>query len=458
MSRDRSMVGPSMLVLAGAVALVCAWVLAFGSFELRLLSPFLYADATARLFVVVIDTIFLGIAVHTWTRVQTEATENADSRGQVALLLLFVVAANFSILSNQFVGSWIGLELSTVALAPLVVHSGENSRRASWRYFLFSSVGLGIALLGLLALARGVSDGDVAGLFVQRLIGRVAAEPSHWRTVGLALVLLGYGTKLGLAPMVMWLPETYDEAPPPITSMMAAIQFNCALVGLIRVLQVFRPGNEQLISTELLGMGLASVALATASLIATTHIRRLVAYASIMHAGIIAIGLGVGGGAGYGVLLYAVSNAFIKAMLFLTAGKIESQYGTKDTADIRGVIKGLPYSGLFLMAGTFALLGFPPFGSFVGEMLILSGLVRSGYLMTFATLGFLVSVTFIATGRTVFPMIWGQPTRALPPGRQTFLAFLPKLVFLVVLVVLGIHLPGPVNALFREVAVSLGDL
>ena len=169
------------------------------------------------------------------------------------------------------------------------------------------------------------------------------------------------------------------------------------------------------------------------------------------------MGLGVGAGAGYGVLLYAVSNAFIKAMLFLTAGKIEAQYHTRDTDQIRGVIKGLPYSGLFLMAGTFALLGFPPFGSFVGELLILSGLVRSGYLLVFATIGFLVTVTFVATGRTVFPMIWGEPVRPVDAYPQTFLSFLPKLMFLLALVVLGLHLPGPVDALFREVAVTLGD-
>jgi hydrogenase-4 component F len=271
--------------------------------------------------------------------------------------------------------------------------------------------------------------------------------------------VLGYGTKLGLAPMYSWLPETYDAAPPVVTSLLAAVQFNVALVGLVRIVQVFRPGEEALFSTLLVGMGLASMAIATASLIAATHLRRLVAYASIVHGGVIAIGLGVGGDAAYGVLLYAVSNAFIKAMLFMTAGRIEAEYGTKETSQIRGVLKGLPYSGLFLMAGTFALLGFPPFGSFVGELLILSGLVRSGYLMTFATLGFLVSVSFIATGRTVFPMIWGSPEAGGSPALHppTIWGSAPKLVFLVILVVLGLRLPGPVSVLFREVAMSLGE-
>ncbi len=457
--RGSSLAGPTTLVLVGVAVLTLAALVTSGALDLRPLGPWFLADATARLFLVLIDTIFLGIAANVWMRVQAGASTAESSGRTVALWLGFLAAANFAILSNHLVVSWIGLELTTLAAAPLIVRPGEESSRlASWRYFLFSSVGLALTLLGFLCIERSFAGGGVGhGLFVDALLGHRPASPDTWRTLGIALAILGYGTKLGLAPMYMWLPETYDEAPPPVTSLLAAIQFNVALVGLLRVLQVFRPGNEPLVSTVLVGMGLASIALATASLIATGGLRRLIAYASILHAGIIAVGLGVGGGAGYGVLLYAVSNAFIKAMLFLTAGKVEAQYGTKATSEIRGVIKGLPYSGVFLMAGTFALLGFPPFGSFVGELLILSGLVRAGYVLTFATIGFLVTVSFVATGRTVFPMIWGEPTRPGTLAPQTFVAFLPKLIFLVILVILGLYMPAPVSALFRDVAASLGD-
>lgn len=464
---------PGVLTLVGVVTLVVSLGLAFFAEGQHFLGPYFEVDATARLFLVLIHLVFLGIAYTVWTRVPGTEVALEDrsftTGSQVWLSVGFLLAADLSILSNHFIGGWVALECTTLAAAPLIVREGApSSIQASWRYFLFSCVGLGLVLLGLLCLSRGLDGHGVGDLFIQ-VSGRASARnvSGQWGTAGLGLVILGYGAKLGLAPMYMWLPGTYEEAPPPVTSMLAAIQFNCALVGLLRVLQVFRAGNEQLVSTELIGMGLASVALATGSLIATKGIRRLIAYASILHAGVIAIGLGVGGGAGYGVLLYAVSNAFIKAMLFLTAGKIEAQYGTQDTSQIRGVIKRLPFSGLFLMAGTFALLGFPPFGSFVGELLILSGLVRSGYLMTFATLGFLITVTFLATGRTVFPMIWGESEevtdpgagsgRSSRPGAQTFVSFVPKLIFLAVLIVLGLHLPAPVNALFREVAMTLGD-
>ncbi len=155
-------------------------------------------------------------------------------------------------------------------------------------------------------------------------------------------------------------------------------------------------------------MGLVSMVVSTFSIIATRNMVRLIAYASINHAGVIAIGLGIGKGASYELLLYVISNAFIKAILFLTAGKIEARYGHEGQRRIDGLLKELPYSGVFLMVGTFALLGFPPFGSFFGELLILSALVGSGHLFVFAAFCLLITMTFVATGRTVFPMIWGE--------------------------------------------------
>jgi hydrogenase-4 component F len=182
----------------------------------------------------------------------------------------------------------------------------------------------------------------------------------------------------------------------------------------------------------------------------------LIAYASVNHAGVIAIGLGIGKSASYGLLLYVLSNAFIKAILFLTAGKIKAHYRTKDMRLISGLIKDLPYSGVFLMVGTFALLGFPPFGSFFGELLILSALVSSGQMLVFAAFCVLITMTFVATGRSVFPMIWGEPRENHTWARQTFLSALPKMLFLVALVFLGIYIPPALNELIQQVATALG--
>lgn len=422
--------------------------------------PYVTLDATARLFLVLINVLFLGIAAYVWNRVRTEPKTREGLGRFVCLALVFMAAANAVVISNHVLVMWLALEATTLAAAPLIIRTGvPASRRASWTYLLFSSVGLSLALLGFMCLGRSLEmNGHEPTFFIDRLVPLVSGPPNVWRRLGLALVILGYGTKLGLAPMYSWLPETYDQAPPAVTAMLAAVQFNCALVSLLRILQVYRNGNPDLVSTELLFVGLASMAISSFSIIATRNLKRLLAYASINHAGVIAIGLGLGNKmASYGLLLYVVSNAFIKAILFLTAGKIKAYYATQDTREIAGLINDLPYSGIFLMIGTFALLGFPPFGSFLGELMILSGLIRSGQIIVFVAFCGIISMTFVATGRTIFPMIWGEPKTKVAWPAQTFAAAIPKLVFFVALVAMGVYMPPTVNALFRQVAATLGN-
>lgn len=414
-------------------------------------------DVTARLFLGVLDAAFLGVSVYAWSRAASTPALRPQMARFAALALLFLAAANAVLISDHLVMTWIALEATTFAAAPLVVRPGSaSSKRASFGYVVFSSVGLGLTFLGLLCFARGAQAAGHAASFDLDSLAVLAADAgSPWIKLGLALAILGLGTKLGLAPMYSWLPNVYDEAPPAVAALLGAIQFNCALVMLFRLVHAFRPALPGLIMGELVTMGIVSMAVSTVSIIATTNMKRLVAYASINHAGVIAIGLGLRKGASFGLLIYVLSNAFIKAILFLTAGKIKAHYGTKDTGQIRGLIKDLPYSGVFLMVGTFALLGFPPFGSFVGELLILSALVGSGQIFVFAAFCCLMAMTFVATGRTIFPMIWGEPSKPRGPARQTFLSSAPKLLFLACLVVLGVYVPSGINGLLQHVATQL---
>jgi hydrogenase-4 component F len=417
------------------------------------LERYLRGDESTQLFAPAINFIFTGIAVYVRTRVAPQPA----SRWFVFLALVFLAGSNLVLLCNHLLLMWVALEASTLAAALLIVRpDAPASRLASFRYLLFSSVGLALVLVGMVCLTRSMEgSGREATLFLDAMPEAVAVAPDAWRQLGVGLVLLGIGTKLGLAPMYMWLPEAYDEAPAPVTAMLGAVQFNCALLLLFRVVHIYRPGSGQLITGELLAIGLGSVAVSTASIVATRNVKRLLAYASINHAGVIAIGLGLGHAASYGLLLYVLSNAFIKAILFITAGKIEAHYGTKDTQAIAGLIKDLPYSGLFLMVGTFALLGFPPFGSFLGELLILSALVTNGQMFVFAAFCMLITMSFVATGRTIFPMIWGEPKQPRTWPRQQAASALPKLIFLGALLVLGIYIPPQLNDLIARVAASL---
>ena len=421
------------------------------------LAGFIHVDATSRLFLAIINPVFLGVSVYVWSRLSASPELRSEVERFVPLSLAFLASANVVLLSNHLLVCWIALEATSLTAAPLIVRPGQaSSRQASFRYLLFSSVGLGLVLLGFICFSRAMhAAGHQPTFFINELLVPGARAASNWERLGLALVLFGLGTKLGLAPMYSWLPEAYDEAPPSVAALLGAVQFNCALVVLMRILQVYRDGHALLVTVELLIMGIASMAVSTLSIIATRNLKRLLAYASINHAGVIAIGLGIGKAACYGLLLYVLSNAVIKAVLFLTAGKIKAHYRTKDTRRISGLLKDLPYSGAFLMIGSFGLLGFPPFGSFFGELLVLSALVDSGQILVFAAFCVLITMTFVATGRTIFPMIWGEPKEPHTWPRQTFASAAPKLVFLVALVALGLYVPPVVNRLIRAVAASL---
>jgi len=417
------------------------------------------ADATSRLFLLVVSLVFLGVATYLWTRVKDTPELRDGIEKLVGLSFAFIAAANLSILSHHLVSSWIFLEVTTIVAVPLIQFWPTKARiRASWHYFLFSSVGLALTLLGFACLARGMEagGGGEPTFFFDALAAAARQPPELWRRIGLVLILLGYGTKLGLAPMYTWLPETYHAAPPAVTALLGAVQFNVALVAVFRVLQLYRATDQAVIGPELVALGLATMSVSAFGIIATRNYVKLIAFASLNHGGVIAIGLGIGRVAAYGVVLYAVSNAFIKAILFLTAGKIEAHYRSEDARVVTGLLRDMPYSGLFFMVGIFALLGFPPFGSFLGELIILSGLIGAGRFAVFAAFCAILTVTFIATGRTVFPMIWGAPTDKAHRAGQTLTSVLPKLILLLALLAMGLYLPAPVNALFRQVAAGLG--
>ncbi len=440
-----------VLVGAATVEVVVATVLAIGDVE-RPAEALFTIDATARLFLLVIDWAFVGVVVYAWNRARVDRTRPEASARRAWLGVVFLVAMNVAVVANHVALAWLALEVTSLAAAPQVSQASlPGSHGASWRYLVFSIVGLGLAALGFWCL--GHAGGEEPLRFDE--LARLPATADPWRELGLALLVLGLGTKLGLAPMYSWLPETYDESPAAVTALLAAVQFNGTLLLLVRVLQI--PGARTGVAGDaLMVMGLASMAVSAGSILATKNVKRLVAYASINHAGVIAIGLTLGGDAAYGVLLYAVSNAFIKAILFLSIGHIEQHYQTKQMREVGGLIKDLPYTGLFLMVGTFALLGFPPFGSFLGELLILSSLAESGQMLVFAGFCAIIATTFVATGRSVFPMIWGEARTKATWSRQRLLPHLPKAVLLIALVMMGLYLPASFNALFRAVATAIG--
>lgn len=454
-------VGPSLVLIA--VAAVLGWVTVFlrtplADMPLYFGGRYFVLDATSMLFLLVVNGVFLGISVYMSSRVSTSRVLAANLLPRTALTLAFMLAMNLGVMANHLLLLWAFIELSTLCAAPLVAQGDTAApRRVAWHYLLYSTLSLALTFLGILCLTRSAHlQGLELSFALDEMARGIATRGDSWQRLGLALMLFGLGSKLGLAPLYSWMPETYEAAPTSTSALLAAVQFNISVVAVFRVLQVFRGQDTDFVSHELLIMGCLSLTVAAVKIMAARNYKRLIAYACVSSSGVIAIGLSVGKAAAYGVVLYVVSNAFVKALLFLTAGRLRAVYHTNEVQALSGVIRVLPFSGLLFSVGIFALLGFPPFGSFMAEMLILSGIVQAGNLIAFTLMCTMLTIIFVATGRSIFPMIWGPSNHPGPRVHETWVTAVPKLGFVTVLVLLGVYTPAPVSALLVQVAQSIG--
>lgn len=457
----RRWIGPALVGLA-ALALL-GWVAVFARTPLAGLpryfgGRYFVLDATSMLFLLIVNGVFLGISVYMSSRVSTSRVLADKLLPRAALTLAFMVAMNLGVLANNLLLLWAFIELTTLCAAPLVAQGGAPApRRVAWHYLLYSNMSLALTFLGIMCLTRSAHlHGLEIRFALDEMAQGIASTGDSWQRLGLALMLFGLGSKLGLAPLYGWMPETYEAAPTSTSALLAAVQFNVSVVAVFRILQVFRGHDTSFVSRELLIMGCLSLTVAAVQVMAASSYKRLIAYACVSSSGVIAIGLSVGKAAAYGVLLYVVSSAFVKALLFLTAGRMRAVYHSNEVKVLSGVIRVLPFSGLLFAVGIFALLGFPPFGGFMAEMLILSGIVQVGNLMAFTLMCTMLTIIFVATGRSIFPMIWGPSDHRGPQVRETWVTALPKLGFVVVLVLLGVYTPAPISALLVQVAQSLG--
>jgi hydrogenase-4 component F len=355
---------------------------------------------------------------------------------------------------------WVAIEATTLSTAPLVYFNRtQRSIEATWKYLLIGSVGIALALLGSFFMAyASIRSGFQSSLLFSDLLQQAPLLSKPWLHVSFVLLLVGYGTKMGLAPMHTWKPDVYGEAPGIVGAMMAGGLTNCAFLALLRVHHICRAAGETAYSGRLLiFMGLLSMAFAAVFLVGQRDFKRMLAYSSVEHMGILTLGIGVGGGAMFGALLHMFTNGFTKGVLFLSAGNIHRAFDAKTTDEVRGAMRRLPLSGTMFLLGFLAITGSPPFGPFVSEFTILTGSFAMGRFGVGAAFLALLLVVFIGMGRTVLTVVQGRPSAA---GRRTryrdgFFTGFPVLVSLFLVLMLGIYIPTPLQNLLRDAALYL---
>lgn len=382
---------------------------------------------------------------------------NRTNRVFCACLFGVLTTMTLVCLSHHLGLMWVGMEATTLASAPLL-YFNHNSRslEATWKYLLIGSVGIALALLGSFFLAySALQSGLQSTLFFDELVREVPQLSAPWLHAAFVLLFVGYGTKMGLAPMHTWKPDAYGEAPGVVGTLLAGGVTSCAFLAIMRVYQIIRASSEAAFARELMiVMGLLSMACAAIFMARQRDFKRMLAYSSVEHMGILVLGIGIGGLAAYGALLHLINNGLTKAVLFLSAGNIHRAYGSKLTDQVQGAMVRVPISGALFLVGFLAITGAPPFGPFVSEFTIISATFSGGHYVAGALFLILLAAVFIGMGTTVLAVVQGAPSESTVPTsyRDTFATVAPILVALLLALLLGIWIPAPLETLLRDAA------
>jgi hydrogenase-4 component F len=456
----------STVLLASAVvhsALVLALWLRPGQ---RALGGWLAADDLGRVVLSLVSLLFLAVAQYAVGYLRTEGTRGAmGGRVFVSFMLVFLASATLVSLSHHFALLWIGMESATLAVAPLALDRRDRrSLEAVWKYLMLSSVGIALALLGVFLLATAQPSSQAGRpLLVDDMIAMARHLDPAWLRAAFVFLVIGFGTKMGLAPMHSWKPDTYGEAPGLVAALMAGALTSCAFLGIARAASIcFAAGEGAFVRPILIGFGLVSLVIAAAFMVLQADIRRLLAYSSVEHMGLLALGLGVGGAGAYGSVLHTVNNGLAKGLMFLVVGNVVLSAGSSVANEVRGLLRAMPFTASLLVVGLFAVTGAPPFALFLSEFSILRGAFAEGHPWAAGLALLLMVVIFVGFAARILDVVYGEEPEPAegaprpPRGRERRDLMAAPAALAVLLLVLGLYIPAPLADAVASAARVLG--
>jgi hydrogenase-4 component F len=443
---------PWVLPLGGISHLVMTVVVLQGP-QLRGFYGWLSLDPLGKIFLGLVSLLFCLCACYAPGYLALR--KNRNNRVLCTCLMLSQGMMTLIILSHHLGLMWVAMETTTLISAPgLYFNQNPRSLEATWKYLLVCSVGIALALLGSLFLAYSALYAGLESTLMFDDLVRLAPKLSvPWLHAAIIFLVVGYGTKMGLAPMHTWKPDAYGEAPGMIGAVLAGGMTNCAFLAILRFVHISHAAGEgDFIRRMLVFLGLLSMALAAAFLVRQRDFKRMLAYSSVEHMGILALGVGIGGAATWAALLHVIANGLTKGVLFLSVGNIHRVYGSKITADVRGVLRRMPVSGSMFLLGFLAITGLPPFAPFVSEFALLSAAFRQGHLWAGALFVFFLMVIYFGFGATVVAMVFGNPSPAAGNTQiyDTAATVWPILSFAALVLLLGVYLPPPLVRMLHE--------
>jgi hydrogenase-4 component F len=459
---------------AHAAITVASWLDPFK--PAPLLNGWLALDAAGHLILSIVSGLFLVVALYVIEYLRREAHgtrqdseevgvlfTNAPEAIFIGCLLLLLSAMSVLTVSQHFALFWVAMESSTLATGSLIYfHRHHRSLEAAWKYVLIGSVGIALALLGnfFLAAAASFGKGEAIPLVIGDLVRHAGTLNVTWLKAAFVLIFVGYGTKMGLAPMHTWKPDAYAESPAVVAALLSGALTNCAFLGILRAQQVCVAAGQGGFSQDMLiVLGLLSMAVAAIFILGQNDYKRLLAYSSVEHMGILVLGIGIGGKWGiFGALLHAINNALAKPMLFLVASNIRATYKTRSTAAVTGVLQVLPGSGALWLIGFLATTGFPPFGLFISEFTILTAAISQKQYVVAVLFLALLALIFIGVGGVVLRMAQGAPPTELSGvrPREPLLSLLSPAILGAAVLFLGVYMPLGLKDAIDKAVQTLG--
>ncbi len=475
-----------LMLTALAHSLISLWLCAQVALERKpvALGGLLAPDALGTLFLILASLLFLAASIYARGYLAQEQSieervcihdgrpfSNAPERHFTACLCFFLTAISIVCTTPHLGALWVGIEATTLSSAPLIYfHRHRRSLEATWKYLIICSVGIALALLGNVLLSVAyyspgtgtesmvlIDDIDSLGWFVAH--ASEAGKP--WLKAAFILLIVGYGTKMGLSPLHNWLPDAHSEAPSLVSALLSGALLNCALLGILRGHQILRAaGLGEFSGGLLIFFGLLSLLTAAVFIVDQGHYKRMLAYSSVEHMGILALGIGIGGLAAKGAMLHAVCHSLTKGMLFLLSGNVLARYHTYSSYDVRGMRWIMPISAAFWTAGFLAVAGSPPFGIFVSEFMILKGILASDKWSVAIIYLLALAVIFVGMSQAVLRMVQGKRPLDLSARaskrREPKWSVIPCLLLGLGVLTLGIWIPTPLWNFLKQAAALVG--
>ncbi len=472
--------------LAGAVALASAAlpvIVSVISTPAEMMNGVLYMDALSGYIMALVIFLSLVSAVYSIEYLEHEMKVGlivgSGVRRYYALLHLFIFTMLLVTVANNLALMWIAIEATTIVSA-LLIGLGFSKRslaiEAAWKYIILCTVGITFALLGIFITyyATTVVTGGQGTLNWTTL--RSIAPKLNPSTMKLAFIfiLVGYGTKAGLAPVHNWLPDAHSEAPSPISALLSGILLNTAFYGIMRFISITDPSTGSVFTGNLLILfGLISMGISSVFILVQVNYKRLLAYSSIEHMGIISLGIGIGGPIGvYGALLHIMNHALSKPLMFFVSGRIQAHYGSTKIESVNGVLSSMPLLGTLTFIGALSLAGTPPFNIFVSEFTVLQAAVSkdlwavAGLFLLFAVFVFYGILSsfgkMLFGGRTAAGLEGDEKSgqSAAPSGFHVSVSSVFNNGIMIMLasliVLLGFTVPGFINSTIRTCIDILG--